>query len=78
MPPCIHNSDAKSSKLSDPLPKERAPKAPHWQMVLGTDTPSCYDSDNNEDEGDNMHYNINTINNLNPKTLRGICQGSRA
>ncbi|KAJ1029755.1 hypothetical protein NDA13_002997 [Ustilago tritici] len=72
MPPCIHDSDAESSKLSDSLHEERTPTAPCWQMLVSTETPLCYGSDNNNDKGDEMHYIIDTISNLNPEVLKGM------
>ncbi|KAJ1596681.1 hypothetical protein NDA14_004058 [Ustilago hordei] len=71
MPPCTCDSDAESSNLSDEPNKERAPAAPHRQMLVGMETPSHYDSDDNDD-GDETHYDINTISGLNPKMLKGI------
>ncbi|SAM85298.1 uncharacterized protein UBRO_07464 [Ustilago bromivora] len=72
MPPHMHNSDAKSSDLSNEQHKERVPIAPHRQMLVGVETPSHYDSNSNNDNGDEMHYNINTISKLNPKVLKGM------
>ncbi|SAM86050.1 uncharacterized protein UBRO_13566 [Ustilago bromivora] len=66
MPPHTCDSDAESSNLSNEPHKERAPTAPHRQMLVGTETPSCYDSDNE------THYNIDTISEPNPKVLRGM------
>ncbi|SAM80181.1 uncharacterized protein UBRO_20329 [Ustilago bromivora] len=41
-------------------------------MLVGTETPLHYDSDNNNDKGDETHYNIDTISNLNPEVLKGM------
>ncbi|CCF53144.1 hypothetical protein NDA10_007978 [Ustilago hordei] len=71
MPPQTHDPDAESSDLSDKLHKERAPTAPHRQMLVGTETPSCYNSDDNND-GNETQCNINTISKLNPEVLRGM------
>ncbi|KAJ1024668.1 hypothetical protein NDA13_004595 [Ustilago tritici] len=71
MPPHTHNSDAESSNLSDKPHKERAPTAPHRQMLVGTKTPLRYGS-NSDDDSDETHYNIDTISKLNPKMLRGM------
>ncbi|KAJ1574917.1 hypothetical protein NDA12_004953 [Ustilago hordei] len=71
MPPQTCDPDAKSSNLSDKPHKERAPTAPHRQMLIGTETPLCYDSDN-DDDGNETQYNIDTILKLNPKVLRGM------
>ncbi|KAJ1022914.1 hypothetical protein NDA13_004963 [Ustilago tritici] len=47
---------------------------PHRQMLVGTETPSCYNSDDNDDDDDGVetHYNIDTISELNPKVLKGM------
>ncbi|SAM82748.1 uncharacterized protein UBRO_20681 [Ustilago bromivora] len=71
MPPHTRDPDTESSDLSDEPHKERAPVAPHRQMLVGTETPSCYDSDN-DDNGNETHYNIDTISELNPEVLRGM------
>ncbi|SAM81797.1 uncharacterized protein UBRO_20019 [Ustilago bromivora] len=44
----------------------------HRQMLVGTETPLPYNSDNNDNNGDGTHYNIDTISNLNPKVLKGM------
>ncbi|KAJ1029818.1 hypothetical protein NDA13_003058 [Ustilago tritici] len=72
MPPHIRDSDAESSNLSDELHEERAPTAPHKQMLIGTETHVCYDSNSDDNDGDETHYNIDTISNLNPKVLKGM------
>lgn len=72
MPPQIRNSDAESSDLSDGPNEERAPTVPQRQMLIGTKTPLPYESDNNDNNGDEMHYNIDTISNLNPEVLKGM------
>ncbi|SPC61410.1 uncharacterized protein UHOD_11587 [Ustilago sp. UG-2017b] len=40
-------------------------------MLVGTETPLPYNSDDNDNNGDETHYNIDTISNLNPKVLKG-------
>ncbi|SPC68105.1 uncharacterized protein UHOD_12325 [Ustilago sp. UG-2017b] len=72
MPPCIRDFDAESSNLSNEPHKERIPTAPHRQMLVGVETPTHYNSDNNNDNGDETHYNINTISKLSPKVLKGM------
>ncbi|KAJ1598004.1 hypothetical protein NDA14_001612 [Ustilago hordei] len=72
MSPHIGNSDAKSSDLFNEQHKERVPIAPHRQMLVGAETPSCYDSNSNDDNGDETHYNIDTISKLNPKVLKSM------
>ncbi|SAM86446.1 uncharacterized protein UBRO_20983 [Ustilago bromivora] len=72
MPPCIREFDAESGNLSDELHKERIPTTPHRQMLVGVETPTHYNSDNNNDNGDETHYNINTISKLSPKVLKGM------
>ncbi|KAJ1033355.1 hypothetical protein NDA13_001347 [Ustilago tritici] len=74
MPPCTRNSDTKSSDLSDEPHKERVPTAPHRQMLVGMETPSRYDSDDNN--GDETHYNIDTISELNPEVLKACLSSS--
>ncbi|KAJ1592873.1 hypothetical protein NDA11_002642 [Ustilago hordei] len=49
MPPCICDTDAESSNLSDGR-EERPPAAPCKQMLIGTETPVRYDSDNNDND----------------------------
>ncbi|CCF52176.1 uncharacterized protein UHO2_06786 [Ustilago hordei] len=72
MPPCICDSNAESSNLSDRLP----PTAPCKQILIDTETPTCYNSNNDDNnEGDEMHYDIDTISNLNPKVLKGMLIG---
>ncbi|SPC66820.1 uncharacterized protein UHOD_11435 [Ustilago sp. UG-2017b] len=41
-------------------------------MLVGVETPSRYDSDDDDKDGDEMHYNIDTISKLNPKVLKGM------
>ncbi|SOV04346.1 uncharacterized protein UDID_17072 [Ustilago sp. UG-2017a] len=41
-------------------------------MLVGVETPSRYDSDDDDNDGDEMHYNIDTISKLNPKVLKGM------
>ncbi|SAM81981.1 uncharacterized protein UBRO_20030 [Ustilago bromivora] len=72
MPPHIRDSDTESSDLSDGPHKERPPAAPRKQMLIGTETPVCYDSDDDNSDGDETHYNIDTISNLNPEVLKGM------
>ncbi|SPC61744.1 uncharacterized protein UHOD_11883 [Ustilago sp. UG-2017b] len=68
MPPHIRDSNAESSDLSDGPHEERPPAAPHKQMLIGTETPVRYNSDSDHE----MHYNIDTISNLNPEVLKGM------
>ncbi|KAJ1024519.1 hypothetical protein NDA13_004450 [Ustilago tritici] len=73
MPPRTHNSDTKSSDLSNEPHKERAPTVPHRQMLVGTETPLRYDSNSTSNNDNNeTHYNIDTISKLNPEVLRGM------
>ncbi|CCF50829.1 uncharacterized protein UHOR_14640 [Ustilago hordei] len=72
MPPWTCDSDAENSDLSDGPNELRAPTAPQKQMLIGAETPSPYDSDNDDNNGDETHYNIDTISNLNPEMLKGI------
>ncbi|CCF49171.1 hypothetical protein NDA11_001257 [Ustilago hordei] len=69
MPPQTHDPDAESSDLSDKPHKERAPTAPHRQMLICMETPLCYNSNDNDDS-DETQYNIDTISELNPEVLR--------
>ncbi|SAM85300.1 uncharacterized protein UBRO_20893 [Ustilago bromivora] len=72
MPPRICDPDTESSDLSDGPNKERAPTAPQRQMLIGTETPLPYNSDDDDNNSDEMHYNIDTISNLNPEVLKGM------
>ncbi|KAJ1038090.1 hypothetical protein NDA10_006604 [Ustilago hordei] len=72
MPPWTCNSDAESSDLSDGPNESRAPTAPQKQMLIGAETPSPYDSDDDDNIRDKTCYNIDTISNLNPEMLKGM------
>ncbi|SYW75269.1 uncharacterized protein UBRO2_00504 [Ustilago bromivora] len=72
MPTRIHDSDTESSGLSNDLHEERVPTTLPKQMLVSVETPSRYDSDNDNNNGDETYYNIDTISKLNPKILRGM------
>ncbi|KAJ1041602.1 hypothetical protein NDA10_004929 [Ustilago hordei] len=72
MPPQTCNSDTESSDLCDGPNKSRAPTAPQRQMLIGAEIPSPYDNNNNDNNGDETQYNIDTISNLNPEMLKGM------
>ncbi|CCF51774.1 hypothetical protein NDA10_006718 [Ustilago hordei] len=72
MPPWTHDSNAESSNLSDGPNESRAPTALQKQILISAETPSPYDSNDDDNIGDKTCYHIDTILNLNPEMLKGM------